>query len=199
MRAMVFGLLGIVLSVTCAFASDNGLVTKPSKYSVAETLTRLEGALKSKGMSIFARIDHQAEAEKVGLQIRPAQLLIFGIPKGGTPLMVASPTTAIDLPLKALAWEDASGKVWLSHNSVSYLRSRHDIQSRDDLIKNLEGALDAMTNKALTRRWNKLLLQDTERSLLRWSGPRLTSVCSRGLGSPLTGGDDGQRRHVYLG
>lgn len=149
MRVMVFGLLGIVLSVTSAFAGDNGLITKPSKYPVAETLTRLEGVLKSKGMSIFGRIDHQAEAEKVGLQMRPAQLLIFGNPKGGTPLMVASPTTAIDLPLKALAWEDANGKVWLSYNAMSYLRTRHDIQGKDELITNLDGALDAMTNKAV--------------------------------------------------
>ncbi|HWU38684.1 MAG TPA: DUF302 domain-containing protein [Candidatus Acidoferrum sp.] len=149
MRAMVFGLLGIVVFVSSALASDNGLITKPSKYPVAETLTRLEGVLKSKGMSIFTRIDHQAEAEKVGLQMRPAQLLIFGNPKGGTPLMVASPTAAIDLPLKALAWEDASGKVWLSYNAMSYLRTRHDIQGKDELITNLDEALDAMTNKAL--------------------------------------------------
>lgn len=146
---VVFGLLGIALSVSSALASDNGLITKPSKYPVAETLTRLEGVLKSKGMSIFARIDHAAEAEKVGLQMRPTQLLIFGNPRGGTPLMMTSPTTAVDLPLKALAWEDANGKVWLSYNAVSYLRSRHDIHGKDDLIKNLEGALDAMTNKAL--------------------------------------------------
>jgi YD repeat-containing protein len=149
MRAVVFGLLSIMVSVSSALASDNGLITKPSKYPVAETLTRLEGVLKSRGMSIFARIDHQAEAEKAGLQMRPAQLLIFGNPKGGTPLMVASPTAAIDLPLKALAWEDADGKVWLSYNAMSYLRTRHDIQGKEELIANLDGALDAMTSKAL--------------------------------------------------
>ena len=149
MRAVVFGLLGLVLSVTSAFAAGNGIVTKPSKYPLAETLTRLEGVLKTQGMTIFARIDHQAEAARVGLQMRPAQLLIFGNPNGGTPLMVASPTAAIDLPLKALAWEDANGKVWLSYNAVSYLGMRHDIQGKDELITRLDGALDAMTNKAL--------------------------------------------------
>ncbi len=149
MRTVVFGLLGIVLAVTSAFAGGNGIVTKPSKYPVTETLTRLEGVLKTQGMTIFAGIDHQAEAQKAGLQMRPAQLLIFGNPNGGTPLMVASPTAAIDLPLKALAWEDASGKVWLSYNTMSYLRTRHAIQGKDDLITKLNGALDALTKKAL--------------------------------------------------
>jgi YD repeat-containing protein len=149
MKVVMLGLLGIVLAVTSALAGDNGLVSKPSKYPVAETITRLEGVLKTQGMTIFVRLDHQAEAEKVGLQMRPAQLLIFGNPKGGTPLMVASPTAAIDLPLKALAWEDARGQVWLSYNALSYLRTRHDIQGQDALITNLDRALDALTTKAL--------------------------------------------------
>ena len=151
MRALVSSLLGIVVCVTTAFAGGDasGVITKPSKYPVAEILTRLEGVLKANGMTMFARIDHAAEAEKVGLHMRPAQLLLFGNPQGGTPLMVASPTTGIDLPLKALAWEDANGKVWLSYNTMSYLRTRHNIQGKDELITKLNGALDAMTNKAL--------------------------------------------------
>ncbi len=117
---------------------DNGMVHLKSPYSVPETLTRLDAALRVKNLTIFARIDHSGEAAKVGLNTRPTQLVIFGSPKGGTPLMIASPTLAIDLPLKALAWEDAEGKVWLSYNSPDYLKRRHNIP--DDLLKNIAGA-----------------------------------------------------------
>jgi YD repeat-containing protein len=149
MRKIVFASLALMVIASSALASEKGIVNKTSKYSVAETLNRLEGALKSGGMTIFARIDHSAEAEKVGLQIRPMQLLIFGNPRGGTPLMVASPTAGIDLPMKALAWEDPSGKIWLTYNAASYLKSRHDINGKDELLTTLERALEAMTNKAL--------------------------------------------------
>jgi uncharacterized protein (DUF302 family) len=107
---------------------DNGIINKPSKYSVPETLDRLEAVLRSKGMKIFARVDQQAEAEKVGLEMRPTQLLIFGDPKSGTPIMNSNPSIAIDLPLKALAWEAADGKVWLSYNSPHYLQMRHGLE-----------------------------------------------------------------------
>ena len=115
-----------------------GLVQIPSRYSVEETLQRLESALATRGLEIFARVDHSGEAEKVGMKMQPTKLLIFGSPKAGTPLMVAAPTLAIDLPLKALVWEDEAGKVWLTYNSPDYLRERHDVPS--ELIKNLEGA-----------------------------------------------------------
>jgi len=117
---------------------DNGLVHLRSPYSVAETLKRLEGVLQTRHLTVFARVDHSGEAENVGLKMRPTQLIIFGSPKSGTPLMVASPTLAIDLPLKALAWEDADGKVWLSYNSPDYLKRRHQIP--DELVKNIAGA-----------------------------------------------------------
>jgi uncharacterized protein (DUF302 family) len=117
-----------------------------SPYSVPETLRRLESLLQARGLAIFARIDHSGEAEKTGLKMRPTQLLIFGSPKQGTPLMVASPTLAIDLPLKALAWEDASGKVWLSYNAPEYLKQRHNIP--DELLKNISG-VGALLQKAL--------------------------------------------------
>ncbi len=149
MRKIVFTILALVVNASSGLASETGIVSKASKYSVAESLNRLEGVLKSSGMTIFVRIDHAAEAEKVGLQMRPMQLLIFGNPRGGTPLMVISPTAGIDLPLKALAWEDAGGKVWLTYNAASYLKSRHNIRGRDELLKALETALDTMTNKAL--------------------------------------------------
>jgi uncharacterized protein (DUF302 family) len=102
-----------------------GFVSKPSKYSVTETISRLSAILKAKGIAVFALVDHSGEAEKAGLKMRPTQLLIFGNPKGGTPLMLAAPSVAIDLPLKALVWQDEGGKVWLSFNSPDYLQQRH--------------------------------------------------------------------------
>lgn len=118
-----------------ANSSDDGMVHLSSSHSVPETLKRLDSVLQSRGLTVFARIDHSEEAEKVGMKMRPTQLIIFGSPKGGTPVMVASPTLAIDLPLKALIWEDAGGKVWVSYNSAEYLKQRHNI--RDELVKNI--------------------------------------------------------------
>src|SRR5580693_431293 len=126
--------------------TGNGMVHLSSPYSVAETLQRLESVLKVKNLTVFARVDHSGEAEKVGLKMRPTQLILFGSPKAGTPLMVASPTLALDLPLKALAWEDAEGQVWLSYNSPDYLKQRHRIP--DDLVKNIAGA-GALLEKAV--------------------------------------------------
>jgi len=116
-------------------SSIPGFISKLSPHSVPETIQRLSALLKSKGVAIFALIDHSGEAEKAGLKMRPTQLLIFGNPKGGTPLMLAAPSTAIDLPLKALVWEDADGKAWLSHNSPDYLQQRHGFPA--DLEKNI--------------------------------------------------------------
>lgn len=110
-----------------AHAADNGLLAKESRRPVAETMDRLEAVVKSKGLTIFARIDHAAEARKAGLEMRPTQLLVFGNPKAGTPLMNAAPSIAIDLPLKALAWQDAQGKVWLGWNDPAMLRQRHGL------------------------------------------------------------------------
>src|SRR5208283_4583156 len=98
----------------------SGIIDVSSRYSVPETLARLQSILQEKAITVFALIDHSGEAEKVGLSMRPTQLLIFGSPKAGTPLMVAAPRLAIDLPLKALAWQDELGKVWLSYNSPEY-------------------------------------------------------------------------------
>lgn len=103
----------------------DGLITFPSPYSVAETLDRLEAILRQKNITVFTRIDHSGEAEKVGLHMPPTQLLIFGNPRGGTPIMLAAPLAAIDLPLKALAWQDAEGKVWISYNDPQYLKHRY--------------------------------------------------------------------------
>jgi len=115
----------------------SGIVDLPSRHSVPETIARLQSLLKENGVNVFALVDHSGEAAKVGLEMRPTKLLIFGNPKGGTPLMVAAPSAAIDLPLKALAWQDAQGKVWLSYNAPEYLQQRHGIPA--DLVKNIAG------------------------------------------------------------
>ncbi len=114
---------------------ENGIVQVASKYSVDETVTRLESVLAERGVRVFAVVDHSGEAEKVGMKMRPTRLLIFGNPKGGTPLMVAAPSLAIDLPLKALVSEDESGTVWVSYNSPEYLQQRHGVPQ--ELIKNI--------------------------------------------------------------
>lgn len=135
MKNLLITLLFSLAVPVGAFAADSGIISKPSKYSVPETLNRLESALKSKGVTVFARIDHSGEAEKAGLTMRPTQLLIFGNPKTGTALMVSAPSVAIDLPLKALAWQDENGKVWLSYNSPSYMKQRHDL--KEEVMKNI--------------------------------------------------------------
>ena len=117
---------------------DNGMQHLSSPYSVPETLRRVESLLHEKGLAIFCRVDHSGEAEKAGLKMHPTQLILFGSPKAGTPVMVASPTIAIDLPLKALVWEDAGGKVWISYNSPEYLQQRHNVPS--ELVKNISAA-----------------------------------------------------------
>jgi uncharacterized protein (DUF302 family) len=124
----------------------NGMVDIQSRYSVLETIDRLQSLLKEKGINIFCLIDHSGEAEKGGLQMRPTQLLIFGSPKGGTPVMVAAPSVAIDLPLKALAWQDEEGKVWLSYNSAEYLQQRHGFPM--ELMKNV-AVIGALVQKAV--------------------------------------------------
>jgi uncharacterized protein (DUF302 family) len=114
---------------------DSGIVNRRSPLSVDETVKRLSGALEAKGVTIFATIDHSGEAAKIGIQMRPTKLLLFGNPKAGTPLMIAAPSSAIDLPLKILVWEDADGKTWTSYNSPGYLQQRHHFPQ--ELLKNI--------------------------------------------------------------
>ena len=130
-----------------ALAGGGTVVTKASNYSVSETIGRIERTVTAKGMKIFARIDHGGEAKKAGLAMRPTELLIFGNPKGGTALMVAKPTAAIDLPMKALAWEDEDGKVWLTYNSPELLHERHGVPTEltsklDSVGKLLEATVE---------------------------------------------------------
>jgi len=126
--------------------SGNGLVQVASPYSVARTVQRFEDILAERGLKLFALIDHSGEAEKVGLKMRPTNVLIFGSPKGGTPLMVAAPTLAIDLPLKALVAEDEDGKVWVTYNDPEYLRQRHGVPA--ELVKNIAG-VSALVEQAV--------------------------------------------------
>jgi uncharacterized protein (DUF302 family) len=125
---------------------NKGLIRIASHYSLDETLQRIESALTSRGLQIFARVDHSGEALRVGLNMLPTKVLIFGSPKGGTPLMVAAPSLAIDLPMKVLVAEDEDGKVWVTYNDPEYLRQRHGVPA--ELIKNLAGA-GALIEKAV--------------------------------------------------
>lgn len=126
-------------------ASQNGIVNLPTRHSVDTAVAKIEEILQSKNIRLFSLIDHSGEAEKARLQKRPTKLLIFGNPKSGTPLMLAAPFIAIDLPLKILVWQDAAGQVWISYNSPEYLRSRHGFPP--ELLTNI-AALEAIAAKA---------------------------------------------------
>jgi uncharacterized protein (DUF302 family) len=125
--------------------SQNGIVSIASQQSVDHTVQKFEQILQTKGIKLFALIDHSGEAEKAGMAMRPTKLLIFGNPKGGTPLMVASPSIAIDLPLKALVWEDFHGKVWISYNTPAYLAERHQLPA--ELVQSIS-VLEALVRSA---------------------------------------------------
>jgi uncharacterized protein (DUF302 family) len=125
-------------SVTYA---DNGMINIKSSHDVKTTVDRLENILREKGMTVFIRINHAEGAQKVGKRLRPTELIIFGNPKVGTPLMQCGQSVAIDLPQKALIWQDESGQVWLSYNDPKYLASRHSIKECGEVIKKIEKAL----------------------------------------------------------
>ncbi len=128
--------------------TENGLITRPSPHGVKETVDRLVAEAGAEGMTVFARIDHAAGAKAVGMALRPTELVIFGNARGGTPLMQASQTAGIDLPLKALAWEDADGKVWLSYNEPAWLAHRHGESSVAAVTDRLAAALAALAKAA---------------------------------------------------
>ena len=116
-------------------SKGEGIINAPSNHSVDQTVEKLKGILQAKGVTLFALVDHSGEAEKVGMKMRPTKLLIFGSPRAGTPLMLAAPSIAIDLPLKILVWEDNQGKVWVSYNSSAYLQERHGVPQ--ELLQNI--------------------------------------------------------------
>jgi uncharacterized protein (DUF302 family) len=124
---------------------ENGIISKSTKHTVDEVVEKLKTLLQVKGVKLFAIIDHSGEAEAIGIKMPPTKLLIFGNPKGGTPLMLAAPMVAIDLPLKLLVWEDANGSRWISYNSPQYLKQRHALP--DDLLKNI-AVIEALATAA---------------------------------------------------
>jgi uncharacterized protein (DUF302 family) len=126
--------------------TNDGIVDRPSRHTVDQIVEKLQGILHAKGVTLFALVDHSGEAAKVGLTMRPTKLLIFGNPKAGTPLMVAAPRSALDLPLKILIWEDARGKVWVSYNSPAYLQQRHTLPP--ELLQNIAIVETLATNAA---------------------------------------------------
>jgi len=126
---------------------NNGIITIPSSHSVNATVEKLKGILQAKNVTLFALVDHSGEAQKAGMHMPDTKLLIFGSPRAGTPVMLASPGIAIDLPLKILIAEDTAGKVWISYNSPQYLQQRHDVPA--DLMKNL-AVIEALANAAAT-------------------------------------------------
>ena len=126
----------------------SGLTTIRSHFDHKETLNRLDAAIKAQGMTVFARIDHAAGAAEAGLTLAPTELIIFGNARGGTPLMQSVQTVGIDLPLKALVWEDASGAIWLSYNEPSWIAQRHDVANAEAIVSKMAAVLSAMSRKA---------------------------------------------------
>lgn len=148
MRTTINMIAACILFVATGVQADTGLVNVPSRFSVQETADRFVAAAEKVGLNIFARIDHAAAATKVGMQLRPTQLIIFGNPKVGTNLMSSDQRAGIDLPLKALAWQDAEGKVWLSYNSPDYLFGRFAIEDRAPVKEKIGGALGKLSKAA---------------------------------------------------
>ena len=128
---------------------DNGLITLASVHGVEDTIDRIEADVKSRGMTVFARADHAAGAREAGLTLAPTLLLLFGNARGGTPLMQANQQAGIDLPLRVLAWEDASGKTWLCYNDPGWIARRHGLgHATDQMVETLTAALAAIAHKA---------------------------------------------------
>lgn len=148
MRALLLGVLTL-FSVQIAIAQD-GISRVDSPFDVSTTLDKLTTALESQGMTIFGRIDHAANAEKAELSLRPTQVLLFGNPKLGTPLMNCAQSVALDLPQKMLAWEDESGQTYLGWNDPAYLKSRHGIEGCDEVLQKVSGALASFAKVATT-------------------------------------------------
>ena len=148
-------LIRTLLSATLVFTSfasvaADGLVSVKSPHSVKDTATRLESTIKHKGLNLFARIDHAAGAAKIGKTLRPTEVFIFGNPQGGTPLMECAQSAGIDLPLKALVWEDAAGQVWFGYNDPAYLAKRHEA-SNCPVVENLSKALSGISSAVVSK------------------------------------------------
>ena len=147
MRKILYTITALFILASPVYAA-NGIISVKSSHDVKATADRLENTLKQKGMTVFIRINHAEGAQKVGQKLRPTELVIFGNPKVGTPLMQCSQTAAIDLPQKALIWEDQEGTVWLSYNDPNYLVERHGITGCAEVIKKIEKALSNFAKAA---------------------------------------------------
>ncbi|MEE8365047.1 MAG: DUF302 domain-containing protein [Gammaproteobacteria bacterium] len=150
MRRLLISFISITLFSSTLFAHE-GLISVKSVHDVKITADRLENVLKSKGMKVFARINHAAGAKKVGKKLRPTELVIFGNPKVGAPLMLCAQSIAIDLPQKALIWEDSAGQVWLTYNDPQYLATRHNIQGCEKVLAKVTTALGKFAGKATSQ------------------------------------------------
>ncbi|TDY03724.1 DUF302 domain-containing protein [Thiohalophilus thiocyanatoxydans] len=149
MKRLSIFILSLCL-LPAAWASDvPGLVVKQSPHSTSETLDRLENVLKKKGISIVTRWNHAEKAAGVDIPLRDTELLLFGNPALGSHMFTSEQTSGIDLPMKALAWEDADGQVWLGYNDPQYIADRHGIDDRGDVIKKMQGALDKLSDVAV--------------------------------------------------
>ena len=139
----------VVAIPSLAWTGDDRMVVKKSSHSVAATLDRLSEVLKTRGIGIMARVDHAAAAEKVGQTLKPTQLLIFGNPKLGTPLMQSNRKIGVELPLKVLAWEDDSGQVWLAYVKQQVLKSEYSVEGHDEVFREMDQALEKLTDEAI--------------------------------------------------
>ena len=148
MKRLLIALSLIALIPTASMAADKGMVNKKSQYSVKVTLDRLENVLRKKGITIVTRWSHHAGAKKAGIPLRPTELLLFGNPKLGSHFFTSNQTAGLDLPMKALAWEDQKGQVWLTYNDPAYIANRHGINNRAKIVNKMTGALNKLTNVA---------------------------------------------------
>lgn len=147
LHRLATGIVGLAISAS-VWAQADGLVSVASPHSATDTMNKLEAIVKDRGLNVFARIDHAAGAAKVGKTLRPTELLIFGNPQGGTPLMECAQTAGIDLPLKALVWQNDAGKVMLSYNDPAYLAKRH-VAASCPVVENLSKALGGIAQAAV--------------------------------------------------
>lgn len=143
------GVFFCLMTMSMMISAAEGLISMQSPHTAAATMDKLEVVVKDKGLKVFARIDHAGGASSIGESLRPTELLIFGNPKGGTPFMQCAQTVGIDLPLKALVWEDSAGQVWLGYNDPQYLADRHDVTDCK-VVKNIAGALDGIAKTVVS-------------------------------------------------
>ena len=155
MKALLFGVTAVLVSLNVlaqdggALGNNTGIVTRPSKYSVIETMDRVEAGAKGVGANIFARIDYQEMSKKVKVDIRPNQLLIFGRGAGGPYIIKEAPLAGIDIPFKALVWEDSQGKVWVSYTNGSFIDKRYAVKGAASFVKNIDETIEKIVGEAL--------------------------------------------------